>query len=257
MKISLKQDATYVRANWWKWSVWVEGSKDDLAQIESVEYTLHPSFSHPTQCIEDRRTNFRLDSAGGGEFQIHATVAIKNGRTKRLSHWLELKSPEEEKAQPKAATRGMASAVAPPVIFLCGLISDMPFAQALKKAFAEQGAKVLMIEDQPSELPWEVSLNMLLNQADLAMFIISDVPNTWMKREFEAIRKRKMPFIPILVMNNKVKSSDLPVEMGQAIRIKAVPPDQNDKEAHSIAKRIQSQLNFIMQEARKKRGSKA
>lgn len=256
MKLSLEQEATFEQDNWWKWSVWVEANKDNLEQIEYVEYTLHPSFPQPIRRIDDRVSKFRLDSAGWGEFLIRALVAVKDGRPRRLKHWLKLEYPAEGQDQRTSTTKQIAAGGARPVLFLSCSIADMPFANALSKALLAEDIEVIMVDDQPSELPWDASINISLNRANLAVFIVSDTPNTWMTRELEASKERKLPVIPILIMTSKVSNMDLPANLEKPIQIKPVGPDQTEESANNVAKQIQDRLESIIAEPKKRKKTK-
>src|SRR5262249_47444119 len=81
--------------DWWHRSVWLEAPGDELDNVEYVEYILHPTFPNPIQRIADRSTNFRLNSAGWGEFMIYAQVYLRNKKERlEIQHWLQLREPE-------------------------------------------------------------------------------------------------------------------------------------------------------------------
>src|SRR5260370_24118436 len=131
----MKQEATNERDNRWKWSVWVDGDSEDLAQIDFVEYTLHPTFSQPVRRVTDRASKFRFASSGWGEFWIRALVGMKDGHTKRLSHWLKLEYPPEEKGEVRSrGGQDIAAKDAPPRLVISSNIADMPLANDLSKA---------------------------------------------------------------------------------------------------------------------------
>src|ERR1700745_1211223 len=92
--LHLAQHAAYLGADWWEWSVWVEGEDAELDQVESVTYVLHPTFQRPVRTISARENGFRLDSAGWGTFPIHARVLTKSGDTQHLQHELEVLYPD-------------------------------------------------------------------------------------------------------------------------------------------------------------------
>ncbi len=109
------------RSRLWNWSVWVEASAATLDQIDSVRYTLHPTFSEPVQTVRDRSGSFRLRASGWGEFRIAALVRMKDGQTHELSHWLNLSaggassaahapSPAPSKSPSPAASEGSEGA---------------------------------------------------------------------------------------------------------------------------------------------------
>ncbi len=90
MAYKLAQDFKYKGDDWWEWSVWVDTSEDELNKIKFVEYTLHETFSNPVRIIKDRKTKFRLDSAGWGVFTIYAQAILQDGEKINMEHNLEL-----------------------------------------------------------------------------------------------------------------------------------------------------------------------
>jgi len=90
MPLTIVQDCEYMDDDWWEWSVWIEGTEQELDDIKSVEYTLHPTFPNPVRRIEDRASKFRLKTAGWGGFTIYARVLHNDGSTTPLEHELVL-----------------------------------------------------------------------------------------------------------------------------------------------------------------------
>jgi len=96
MALKIAQDSKYVGDDYWKWSVWIEGSANELDQVESVTYNLHPTFPNPVRRVGSRENKFLLKSAGWGVFTLYASVLRKNGSTERLRHQLELPYPSNK-----------------------------------------------------------------------------------------------------------------------------------------------------------------
>jgi len=94
MALSIQQDAQYLGKNYWKWSVWLEGSPEELDDVDRVVYILDPTFRNPVREVEDRSTKFRLDTSSWGTFTIHAKAVHRDGRETRLDHNLELLYPD-------------------------------------------------------------------------------------------------------------------------------------------------------------------
>lgn len=92
MKIA--QDFEYADEDWWEWWVWIEASDKELDRIEYVEYTLHSTFVNPVRKIFDRKTKFRLKTAGWGVFTLYAKAFLKNGESVEMEHELELFYPD-------------------------------------------------------------------------------------------------------------------------------------------------------------------
>jgi transcription initiation factor IIF auxiliary subunit len=76
----------------WNWTVFIKAPPEVLDQIESVEYTLHPTFPNPVQRIYDKGPNpnqaFPLSATGWGVFTIQIRVFTKDGQYQDLAHYL-------------------------------------------------------------------------------------------------------------------------------------------------------------------------
>jgi transcription initiation factor IIF auxiliary subunit len=94
MNLTVAQDQKYEGKDSWEWSVWIEGSDDDLDQIQEVTYKLHPSFPKPLRTTDDRSTKFKLESEGWGVFPIKVKVLLKNKEVVKLKHDLKLFYPD-------------------------------------------------------------------------------------------------------------------------------------------------------------------
>lgn len=90
----IDQDQYYEGQDWWAWSVWLEGSREELDNVEAVVWHLHPTFPQPDQMKTNRGENFRLKTAGWGTFRIRAEVVLKGGETRILYHDLKLQYPD-------------------------------------------------------------------------------------------------------------------------------------------------------------------
>ena len=90
MSLKTAQSFKYQGNDWWKWSVWIEGAKADLDQIEYVTYRLHPTFPNPVRKVNDRESKFRLNSHGWGTFSIQVRIVNKTGQVIKLTHDLVL-----------------------------------------------------------------------------------------------------------------------------------------------------------------------
>ena len=79
--------------DYYQWRVFLDEPADRLREIESVEYTLHPTFREPTQISTDPETKFALETSGWGEFNILVTVRYIDGREQTTQYWLDLFKP--------------------------------------------------------------------------------------------------------------------------------------------------------------------
>jgi transcription initiation factor IIF auxiliary subunit len=86
----IQQWENYEGDDWWDWAVWLEGPPQELDNVESVEWKLHPTFPTPIRRTMDRSNNFRIETAGWGAFPIRATVTMKDQQQYTLTHKLKL-----------------------------------------------------------------------------------------------------------------------------------------------------------------------
>lgn len=100
-QLELRQSSQYVGDDQWNWAVWVDGSPEQLDAIESVEYTLHPTFPKPVRIVQERSTKFRLESSGWGGFLIRANIMRKDGSIIPATLDLDLHHPSTDEAAQK------------------------------------------------------------------------------------------------------------------------------------------------------------
>ena len=93
MNIGVAQSQKYEGDQWWRWSLWIEGSNEDLDRIQSVTYSLHPTFPEPIRTVTDRASKFQLRCSGWGIFKIPVRVRLKDGKTIELAHQLQFAIP--------------------------------------------------------------------------------------------------------------------------------------------------------------------
>jgi hypothetical protein len=239
MKIDIRQETHYKGKDWWQWSVCLDGPEEMLDRVGHVVYTLHPTFPTPVRQVSDRATNFRLDSAGWGEFEIFVDIVFKNGKHEQKKHWLELVAPAPEKrtvktraAEAKAESRGR------PSVFLSNSVTDISMTRALRSQLAESGLDVVTINDLAPGVPWEKSITMILKQADVAIFVISERPSPYLQMEIDAALAQNVShIIPILVG----PGAELPEKLSHFQSIQVKTPSEIESVARQIA---QASLRF-------------
>ena len=95
----IAQSEEYQGDDWWKWSVWIDATDQELDKIVSVTYTLHPTFREPVKKMTDRGSKFRLSTMGWGIFTLYALVEFTDGHSRKLSHALKLHYPDGTETQ--------------------------------------------------------------------------------------------------------------------------------------------------------------
>lgn len=71
-----KKDKEY-RRPMYAFHVVVQATDEVLDRIESVRYSLHPSYPNPIQVVTDRKSRFKLKELAWGESSVRAEVKIK------------------------------------------------------------------------------------------------------------------------------------------------------------------------------------
>jgi transcription initiation factor IIF auxiliary subunit len=94
MALYIEQSSEYAGDDYWHWAVWLEGSNQELDDVQSVTYILHPTFRRPVRTVDSRETKFRLETAGWGIFTLYGNALRKDGTTVKLEHHLVLQYPD-------------------------------------------------------------------------------------------------------------------------------------------------------------------
>jgi transcription initiation factor IIF auxiliary subunit len=94
MALSIQQSQKYLGSDRWQWSVWLDGTPEELDFVEYVTYILHPTFHDPVRPVGDRTTNFRLSTSGWGTFTMHVNVMHRDGQETTIEHNLVLLYPD-------------------------------------------------------------------------------------------------------------------------------------------------------------------
>jgi hypothetical protein len=187
----------------WAWAVWVEGSAAALDLLASVRYVLHPTFPNPIRIVEDRKSKFRLESAGWGEFAIEAEVTRNDGRTFRLERWLDLGFQE-----------GREGADRKPRVFLSFGAADAPWARAVKEELTKQGVDVVSPQDMVAGTTITSAISESLQGADLVAFMTNGELRGFAEIELDKARERQKPCVPILVG----RDASLPAQFDEKIQ---------------------------------------
>lgn len=76
--------------------VWLEGDDERaLDRVESVEYTLHPTFAQPVRKSSNRSNDFSVTFWSWGTFTVHARVNLVGGGAVEVAHDLDYDLPED------------------------------------------------------------------------------------------------------------------------------------------------------------------
>jgi hypothetical protein len=192
MTLKIEQSASphESRAEYWTWRVWLEGTEQELNEVESVRYQLHSTFPNPIREVFDRSSKFTLKSAGWGEFTIYAVVTLHDGSKIPIDHWLRLQ--DEQAARPLR-------------VYMSYNFSDSHLAQRIAKALASLGMQVAdPTETLGSSLQSTVAK--LIDEADVAVVVMGGLPTRWTEWELNELEKQQIDVFPV-VFDDKVGDS--------------------------------------------------
>jgi len=232
INLRMKQETIYKGNDWWQWAIWLDGSKDELDKVSRVVYTLHPTFPIPVQCIDNRKNNFRLDSSGWGEFEIFIKIVYKDGQVRKRRHWLKLEYHEPAKRRDvMQKEESDVDSAKKTVLFLSSTVSDANTAGILRRILSKHNIRVTSPDEVPLDMPMRNSIERMINDADMAVFVISGRPSLWMNHEIElTLAKKGRPVVPVLIG----EGSELPpiLKEFQAVKVKDI------SELESVAEQI-------------------
>lgn len=86
--ISVENTSTYLGNGRWNWKIYIIADSFTLNQIDSVEYTLHPTFPNPTVRRYNKEANFALEANGWGTFIVKVRVFYNDNTTQDFEHLL-------------------------------------------------------------------------------------------------------------------------------------------------------------------------
>ncbi|MHA2294101.1 MAG: pYEATS domain-containing protein [Candidatus Hodarchaeales archaeon] len=90
-----------LRDDWYAWSVEIEGTDEELDEIDHVTYLLHPTFPNNRLVSSDKEEKFVIYAQGWGEFLIQAELVMKDKREKNAKKWLDLGSDQTKEQKEK------------------------------------------------------------------------------------------------------------------------------------------------------------
>lgn len=222
MTIQIQQQTTPKGKDWWEWSVWLDGAKKELDAIDHVVYTLHPTFPNPVVSVANRKTGFRLDSSGWGEFMIYIQVKNKDGSTNKRRHYLKFNDPDISMARSNRKGGATSSAKEFPrrTVFVSGGTRDLDAVHAVRKVFSGQNVEVVGPQDVKGGQELQRTVNDMIARADVAVFVISGRPNLWLNEEIKAAVKGGVRHILPLVVGTNVEMPDT-LQDKNVVRVKS------------------------------------
>lgn len=92
-KIGDREVGKGLKQEFYKWKIFVDASNNELENIDSVEYELHPSIPNSYRPVANRNSKFALIFNSWGGFVVRMTVIFKNGTTETFLHHLNSDNP--------------------------------------------------------------------------------------------------------------------------------------------------------------------
>jgi len=206
MSLTIAQEAEYVGKDRWKWAVWIDGPDDELAQVDSVAWQLHPTFPKPLRWANDRGNRFRLEATGWGMFEIRATLYNERGQPSGpLRHMLRFERPD----QTQAPMRGAPEEQRPRRAFISASLSSAGVVQQLRKGLEEQGYEVTdsNLAAEPGQ-DWQASVEKAISQSDALLAVVGEGSlSSFLEHEIQLAEAQDKPVIPIVVGNQSLPES--------------------------------------------------
>jgi prokaryotic YEATS domain/TIR domain len=227
--ISISQNAKYAGSDWWKWSVWLDGTASELNEVDSVIYRLHPTFHDRVRKVTNRDTKFRLESSGWGEFAIRVKINLKNGEVLRQVHELRLLETREIKKSIRKQSRR---------VFLSASLADRLFTDLLRNALVQHQYEIKTISDFQGTLPTKVAVEQTLRTCSALIAILSETLSPWVAYEMGLAKAMGIPVIPVQLPGSGAAFVDL-----ENTKVISVKQTSLKNAAKAILKRLDSELH--------------
>lgn len=228
MTLQIAQDAAPEDESHWRWSVWLDGSADDLDQVTEVVWKLHSTFNKPIRRVTSRSTQFRLDASGWGEFEIVAHVERRSTWPLLLRHWLRLEDPAAPKPESARAKKRRKSAQAPtelaqrqPSVFLSYDRPDADLADQLAGELRKQNITAFLDIDIPAGEDLSRWRSEHIADSDAMVILGANQPGIWQKREIDMALSFGTRMIPVAFSTSRLPE---PMANLQAMKIKSGEP---------------------------------
>jgi hypothetical protein len=225
----------------WRWSVWLEGSDDELDSIKEVIWKLHPSFSRPIRRVDTRENGFRLESGGWGEFEIQAELHRLNGQVDNLRHWIRFDRQTLDQGSRSEAIDNTDSSLTtpdivhpPPTIFLSYSRQDAQLAGVLARTLKQRGINVLLDVDIPFGVDLRLWIEEAISGSNAMVLLASDMTLSNRFTGYEVGYASKAG-VRVIVVTLAELPTDNPLASYQLIQAK---PGDPEGAAPYIAQRI-------------------
>lgn len=204
MSYRIIQDADYVGADYWSWSACIDATPDELDQVESVVWILHPTFEPSRVENRSRQTGFKLTTSGWGTFLLRAELHLRGGELRSLSHMLRLNYPNDEEAMSSAVSNVSATRSAPtkrvgPKVFLSYASEDESHAQQVRSSVERMGGVVVDARSIRPDLPIDAAIRKLIRESDGVVSLLrSDYASPSVIQETKLAKAEEKPLLEVV-----------------------------------------------------------
>jgi hypothetical protein len=232
MTVKIAQEAKPQDKTYWQWSVWLEGTNDELDDVEEVIWKLHPTFVNPVQRVTSRKTKFKLSTSGWGEFQVVAEVRRKRGKNQKLRHWLRFAESSADagtgakrKSAPAKASKKIKGRFSgpKPKVFISYTRENAQLAGYLTKMLEGHDVEVSRDLDVKPGMDVHRWISQAIVESDAMVVLVPAHETSWANLEIKTAMSAEVNIIPV-VSDPSVK---LPTALKEyhAIKIKPGNPE--------------------------------
>jgi hypothetical protein len=242
--LKIVQIANRKTSRYWGWSAWIEGTPEELDNIDEVVWRLHPTFTNPIRRINSRDTKFRLDSSGWGEFKLRAEIHQKSGPVQKLNHWVELTENEEQtegQSIGTSATTSSSASARPRSVFVSYTKDHAPLVRPLLDALKQYDIDASIDEHVPSSVDFRRWMKEKILSSNAMVAVISNSTGVWQDAEIKIALDAGVPLIPVATeeLASRVSSALSGYQSaGSLSPLFLKPSGSNQQDALDLAARI-------------------
>ncbi|WP_161494846.1 pYEATS domain-containing protein [Bradyrhizobium canariense] len=197
MTLRISQNAAPNDHGRWHWSVWIDGTDGELDAIQEVTWRLHPTFATPFRRLHSRASKFKLSTSGWGEFEIKATLKMKNGRSKSLRHWLRLGDQGETTKGAPIKSKSQDTPGRRSAIFLSYSLNNASLAAHLASELAKTEYAVVRDVDIPEGVDMRLWNREQIVNSDAVVVLGADESGTIRSHDVKIAQSKGVPVIPV------------------------------------------------------------
>ena len=210
MTLRIAQSAAPNDHGRWDWSVWIEGTDGELDGVQEVTWRLHPTFAKPIRRVNSRDSKFKLSTSGWGEFEINATLKMKNGRSKPLRHWLRLGHDGETAKAAPAESKSQEFTGRRPSVFLSYSLNNASLAAHLASELAKNEYTVVRDVDIPVGVDMRLWNREQIVNSDAVIVLGADESGTIRSPDVRIAQSKGVRVIPVTFGSRSTKKAVSP-----------------------------------------------